>query len=143
TVEFEIELRSCLAVIPFGEMFELAPSQQLKSAGTHGRTHENPHHPKDACDRRDRALGRTVNRLGASLAVAARHDANPGKLTVGIPGNGTLGHTTLAWLRRSLGKCGGRRRNLARPTRFELVTSAFGGQVPKFAAGCRGLRPVD
>jgi len=28
SLEFEIELRSWLAVIPFGEMFELAPSQQ-------------------------------------------------------------------------------------------------------------------
>ena len=28
---------------------------------------------------------------------------------------------------------------LARPTRFELVTSAFGGQFPKFAMSCGGL----
>jgi hypothetical protein len=30
-------------------------------------------------------------------------------------------------------------RTLARPTRFELVTSAFGGQFPKFAMSCSGL----
>ena len=28
---------------------------------------------------------------------------------------------------------------VARPTRFELVTSAFGGQFPKFAMSCGGL----
>jgi hypothetical protein len=33
--------------------------------------------------------------------------------------------------------------SLARPTRFELVTSAFGGQFPRFVAGCGGLRVVD
>jgi hypothetical protein len=33
-------------------------------------------------------------------------------------------------------------RTLARPTRFELVTSAFGGQFPAFATGCHGLRVV-
>jgi hypothetical protein len=32
---------------------------------------------------------------------------------------------------------------LARPTRFELVTSAFGGQFPRFAVDCGGLRVVD
>ena len=29
---------------------------------------------------------------------------------------------------------------LARPARFELTTSAFGGQFPRFAGDCGGLR---
>ena len=33
--------------------------------------------------------------------------------------------------------------SLARPTRFELVTSAFGGQFPRFAVDCGDLRVVD
>jgi hypothetical protein len=32
---------------------------------------------------------------------------------------------------------------VARPARFELTTSAFGGQFPWFAVGCAGLRRVD
>src|SRR5262245_5690339 len=32
---------------------------------------------------------------------------------------------------------------MARPARFELTTSAFGGQFPRFAVGCGGLRVVD
>jgi hypothetical protein len=33
--------------------------------------------------------------------------------------------------------------HLARPARFELTTSAFGGQFPGLAVSCDGLRVVD